>query len=168
MNTTSAHPNTTRGMALLVAIILATVALSIGTALTSLSHQQLALSVAAEQSEYAFYAADAALECALYLDKQQDAFNYDVPGYASECPTISGPESIRFNPYRISGNRQRSDSRISVGHEWFSVEGGIACARFSVVKAASGATTIYARGRNICADGFDPSKVVEQSIKVSY
>ena len=65
-----------RGFTLLIAIIFMSVMLSFGLALGSLSYKQEVLASNAIESQYAFYAADAALECALYDDQQQNLFAY--------------------------------------------------------------------------------------------
>lgn len=65
-----------RGFALLVAIIFMSVMLSFGLALGALGYKQQVLASSATASQYAFYAADAALECALYADQQLNLFDY--------------------------------------------------------------------------------------------
>lgn len=64
------------GFALLIAVIFMSVMLSFGLALGSLSYKQQVLASSAIQSQYAFYAADAGLECALYADQQLTYFDY--------------------------------------------------------------------------------------------
>lgn len=68
--------NEKRGFALLIAVIFMSVMLSFGLALSSLGYKQLVLASTAVESQYAFYAADAALECALYADQQQNLFDH--------------------------------------------------------------------------------------------
>ncbi len=52
------------------------VMLAFGLALGSLSYKQQVLASSAVESQYAFYAADAGLECGLYADQQQNLFAY--------------------------------------------------------------------------------------------
>lgn len=59
------------GFALLIAIIFMSVMLSFGLVLGSFAYKQQMLASSAIDSQYAFYAADAALECALYADQGQ-------------------------------------------------------------------------------------------------
>jgi hypothetical protein len=66
------------GFALLIAVIFMSVMLSFGLALGSLSYKQQVLASSAVQSQYAFYAADAGLECALYADQRDDRFAYPL------------------------------------------------------------------------------------------
>jgi len=65
-----------RGFTLLIAVIFMSVMLSFGVALGSLGYKQQVLASGAIASQYAFYVADTALECALYADQQQNLFDY--------------------------------------------------------------------------------------------
>ena len=80
--------NTQRGFALLIAVIFMTVMLSFGLALGSLSYKQQVLASTAVGSQYAFYAADSALECALYADQQTSSF-VPYPTTPPSEPSIS-------------------------------------------------------------------------------
>lgn len=82
--------NTQRGFALLIAIIFMSVMLTFGLALGSLAYKQQILASSAIESQYAFYAADGALECALYADQQASAFT----PYPSINPPVSSVASI--------------------------------------------------------------------------
>lgn len=64
-----------RGFTLLIAVIFMGVVLAIGTALGSLGYKQALLASSALESQYAFYAADAGLECALRADEQENSFS---------------------------------------------------------------------------------------------
>lgn len=89
--------DTKRGYALIIAIIVMSVMLSFGLSLGSLAYKQSVLASGARESVYAFYAADAALECMLYADQQLNAFSYadhyDNPG----SPPPSSPGNITCN-----------------------------------------------------------------------
>lgn len=78
------HPSP-RGFTLLIAVILTSVLLAVGLALLDVAYKQAVLASTAKQSQYAFYAADSALECALYWDQQQGAFAYTNPLSSITC-----------------------------------------------------------------------------------
>lgn len=59
-----------RGFTLLIAVIFMGVMLSLGLALSSLGYKQVLLAGGATASQYAFFAADAGLECALRADEK--------------------------------------------------------------------------------------------------
>jgi hypothetical protein len=90
------------GFALLVAVIFMSVMLALGLALGSLGYKQEVLASSAVESQYAFYASDTALECALYADQQQNLFaytNYNQGGNPSiNCDGASFPIStVSYN-----------------------------------------------------------------------
>ncbi|MEI6528757.1 MAG: hypothetical protein WCO10_03785 [bacterium] len=60
-----------KGFALLFAVLISSLLLSIGLSIFSVALRELSLSTAARQSVYAFYAADAGRECAMYWDIRQ-------------------------------------------------------------------------------------------------
>jgi Tfp pilus assembly protein PilX len=81
-----------RGFTLLIATIFMSVMLMFGLALASLSYKQQMLASSAIESQYAFYAADSGLECALYADQQQNLFAYTpppIPPAVDTAPSIN-------------------------------------------------------------------------------
>lgn len=73
-----------RGFTLLIAVIFMSVMLTLGLSLSSLGYKQVLLSSTSAESQYAFYTADAALECALYADQQQNLFM--IPSNQPQSP----------------------------------------------------------------------------------
>src|SRR3990167_3135616 len=88
------------GFTLLIAVIFMSVMLAFGLALGSLSYKQQVLASDAIQSQYAFYVADAALECALYADQQQGIFAYP-PENPDSTPSITCDDSPLFPPTKV-------------------------------------------------------------------
>lgn len=74
------------GFALLIAVIFMSVMLTFGLVLGSIAYKQQVLASSAIASQYAYYAADAGLECLLYYDQQLNAFAYP----AVQPPTAPG------------------------------------------------------------------------------
>jgi hypothetical protein len=64
------HPtvNLQKGFTLLLAALIASIVLSLGAAIFAIAQKELALSSIGRNSQFAFYAADTAAECALYWD----------------------------------------------------------------------------------------------------
>ena len=56
------------GFVILVAVLVATVVVALGAFIAAIAVKELELSTSGRESQDAFYAADAALECALYQD----------------------------------------------------------------------------------------------------
>lgn len=154
-----------RGFALFVAIILSAVAATITLALTTLAYKSLLLSSAARESQYAFYAADSALECTLYWDSGQfNSFPYTVaPGSVTmTCAGVSVP---------LSGTAYDTHT-TQYASGWFAVNGGAGCARATVYKTDTSLTpvgSLFADGVNVpCAKvGTDP-RAVERGLRAYY
>jgi len=102
------------------------VMLAFGLALGSLSYKQQVLASSAVQSQYAFYAADAGLECALYADQQQNLFAYtsdmSAPAPSLTCDALAPLSAsvvshtvgqwIVFNRLSLDSNRRCADVTI--------------------------------------------------------
>src|SRR5438067_322100 len=58
----------TRGFTMFFAVLVGSLALSVGLVIFDITVRELALSAAVTQSQYAIYAADSGAECALYWD----------------------------------------------------------------------------------------------------
>jgi hypothetical protein len=63
-----------QGFTILLAALVASLVLSLGISVFSIAQKQLILSSLSRTSQYAFYAADAGAECALYWDLRHTAF----------------------------------------------------------------------------------------------
>lgn len=149
---------TKRGFALLIAVIFTAVMLALGTALASIGYKQQQLAGTAIQSQYAFYAADAALECTLYADQQQDYFDYIRYGGSSAAVSVACDTSVPANYTTFT----TSSYTTGAGANWVtsgrvSLDNNTRCADVTVYKYlspdANGKTTyIYSQGYNVpCA-----------------
>lgn len=64
-----------KGFTLLFAVLISILVMSISTTIISISTRQIILSGTSRESQYAFYAANTALECAYYWDQRGDNFD---------------------------------------------------------------------------------------------
>lgn len=149
------HPH--RGFTLLIAVILSAVSLSLALALLDISYKQVTLAIAAKQSQYAFYNADAAMECALYYDQKLDAFNYTTP-LASGSITCAGLPITAYSTSQSGGVRTTS-FKIQCSPSGSS-------ATVTVRKSSAVATTMYANGYNICNES--DARRIERGLKINY
>ncbi len=62
------------GFTLLFASLIVSLLLSVGIAILNITLQQVLLSSAAKESQFAFYNSDTGIECALYWDKNSQGF----------------------------------------------------------------------------------------------
>lgn len=74
-----------RGFTLLFSALAASLLLAISLSIITISIKESQLSGIARESQYAFYAADAGVECALYWDIVHDKFNPSVPASTITC-----------------------------------------------------------------------------------
>jgi hypothetical protein len=98
--------NKSKGFTLLFAVLAATLVLSVGAAIISVAVRQVLLSGAGRESQYAFYAANTGIECALYWDLQASSTNPESyvfatssdttinSGYGADCVGINISEKI--------------------------------------------------------------------------
>ncbi|MBI2025166.1 pilus assembly PilX N-terminal domain-containing protein [Candidatus Kaiserbacteria bacterium] len=162
---TETGKKTKRGFALLIAVVFMSVMLSFGLALGSLSYKQQVLASSAIQSQYAFYAADAGLECALYADQQENRFAYP-PSAPSSAPTMTCDGSAA-----ISASFSYTASQMVV-YNRVSLDSNKRCADVTVYKpSGAGTTYLFSQGYDVsCATVANPqgTRFVARGINVHY
>ena len=161
-----------QGFALLIAIIFMSVMMTLGLTLGSLAYKQQMLASVAVESQYAFYAADAALECALYADQRQNLFALP-PGFAVSAPlmtcdgtsatyTIAYPTGVVSD---IPGNKWNITERVSL-------DSNTRCADVTIYKPApnTGTTYIFSQGYDVsCAALLVPNaRFVARGLQAHY
>lgn len=160
-----------KGFALIVAVVLSGVAAAVTITLTTLAYKNLMLSSTAKESQYAFYAADSALECALYWDNgAHNVFKYAASptSVTIHCP-IGVDSATAVTLVGSSPDSNTTEYRSG----WFTVN-GTHCARITIYKdsPSSPATKLYADGVNKSCNDFSgssgTSRAVERGLKASY
>jgi Tfp pilus assembly protein PilX len=125
------------------------VMLTFGLALASLAYKQEVIATSGIESQYAFYAADAALECALYADQQQQLFayaNHSAPPslVCNGVATQIGSSAYGPNCFNIGGQ---------CANEWVTstrIQLDAGCADVTVYKpATTGTTYIFSQGYDV-------------------
>ncbi len=175
-----------KGFTIFFAVLVASLALSVGLVIYDLLLRQLALSQVATQSQYAIYAADTGAECALYWDlKYTDAVPGDsdasvfatssrmVPndtGDSASAGTVlcngqdivagAAPISTAWIVDPITTTAATTTFWISMGSAVVS-----ACAKVEVAKNGNPSqTTIISHGYNTCGT----SLRLERSLQINY
>ncbi|MDP2651890.1 MAG: hypothetical protein Q8O94_02020 [bacterium] len=155
-----------RGFALLISIIFMSVMLALGLALSSLGYKQAILASTAIESQYAFYVADAGMECALAADQQQNLFTYPL-SEPSSAPAMTCDGSAPFSTPTFS----------YLPTQWIittrlSLDAGKHCADVTVYKPASlGMSYFFSQGYNVpCATVANPggARFVSRGLKTKY
>lgn len=147
------------GFTLFIAMIVAGVLLLITAGLSNLSIGQAFISSSGRESQYAFYAADTGIECALYWDVGN-------PSGISAFSTSTGATIFcnkdannQGNQWSVGGSSTSIINRINFLPDPY-------CAIVTVTKDISGGTKIESRGYNTC-DLSNPRRV-ERAVRVLY
>ncbi|MDB5195448.1 MAG: seg [Parcubacteria group bacterium] len=159
-----------RGITLLIAVILSSVVLSVALALLDISYKQILLASSAKQSQYAFYNADSAMECALYWDQQKDAFDYTLTPYLDpaqghiSCTDLNG---IQHDIYPSLAPNSSPPPAGFIRTTTFAIPctGGTSGV-ITVAKSNKGGARIYVTGYSTCV-ATDPRRI-ERGLTVTY
>ena len=170
-----AMKKTQQGFALLIAVIFMSVMMALGLALSSLGYKQEVLASSSIESQYAFYAADAALECALYYDQRLNSFDYashgaDNPPNQITCDNATATELPSSYSYTMGSNgRLYVSERLSLDNTH--------CADVTVYKygtpqgSAHITTYIFSQGYDVsCSTVTNPqgARFVSRGINIYY
>jgi len=140
-----------KGFTLLVAILITSVFLIVSFAVINVALKQLILANSAQESQYAFYAADSGTECAVYWDLKNTTSSFDpsTPGSIScNGQTITtGSQTVPTVPTQPSLIGGGGSNTTSI----FSIDFTKGCVIVRVTKAPSGMTTVNSRGYNTCS-----------------
>ncbi|MEK7589834.1 MAG: hypothetical protein AAB475_01100 [Patescibacteria group bacterium] len=145
-----------KGFAMLYAVLVSSILLSIGLAIFNLTVKELLLSSLGRDSQFAFYAADTGAECALYWDFQGDAFASSTPAANINCAN----EDRVVTSINLGGGAYRRTFEMDFSPEPY-------CTIVSVTKYDSPRRTIVeARGYNTC--NIANPRRVERAIRATY
>jgi len=165
------------GITLLITIVVMSLLLFISFAVVNITTKESLFATSGRDSQYAFYAADSGMECAIYWDSQVDPSKFDTSTAGSiTCAglSISGGDTIYGTSTlaRIGGGGGANPT--SVFGLRFNLTGNNpvnSCAIVTVRKYYSGSplvlkTYIKSRGYNTC-DTSNPRRL-ERGIEVTY
>ncbi|MEK7530880.1 MAG: hypothetical protein AAB573_03345 [Patescibacteria group bacterium] len=149
----STHP---RGFTLLMAILTAGIMLALGYAIFNIVSKEILLSSAGRESQFAFFAADTGIECALYYDSKFDAFSTSSPLVDVSCGAASstlvreivGTSATTTFSFQLSSSITRP------------------CVTVIVAKSVPAKTKIESAGYNTCVTT-NPRRI-ERAIRVTY
>ncbi|MDO8623974.1 MAG: hypothetical protein Q7R54_01335 [bacterium] len=178
-----------RGFALLVAVIFVSVVLSLGLALSSLGYKQQILASGGARSQYAFYAADAALECALVdtgKDPAEDPYSYQNGPFVlgkpqPTCGGLATEQAFHFQDICLDsgdcavGERVTS-KRFEIAFSTHLAQqsgSGTLCADVTVYETAGkpgGTTYVFAQGYDVPCSKVDGStnRIVARGISAHF
>lgn len=164
------------GFVALFAVLISSVVLTISLGLLTIAIKEVTLSSSGRESQYAFYAADAGIECGLYWDlRGKDGSmvfptstdsTAQIPGSGILCngqdiTTTRSFEGISYVPWDMDINESEATTTTTF---WINISGK-SCAKVQVAKNG-GLSKVDSYGYNIC--DFNNPRVVERAIRVTY
>jgi len=175
------------GFTLLLASLIASLLLSVGLSMFTIAQKEIILSSLGRDSQYAFYAADAGAECALYWDFK-NAFNPEEATHNATCNSkVIGTYELGVTPPSATSEDlvlggKSYQAGVATTNFWFEqsvsvgTNGGLRkhCINVTVVKRQdkSPATEINARGYSTgCDANGDPiinSRTLERAVRMRY
>jgi hypothetical protein len=152
-----------KGFTLLLAALVATVVLSLGSSIFVIAKKQVTLSSLGRDSQFAFYAADTGAECALYWDIRHDAFGATPPASTS-CDGVAMTQIV------ASGNRSTAPYEIQFQMDLFTGDSTGNCVQVSIQKNTSNPfTVIHADGYSVsCALINSSARALQRSVELHY
>lgn len=154
-----------RGFTILLAALVASLVLSLGISIFTIARKSITLSTMGRDSQFAFYAADTAAECALYWDApDRDAFNTTTPAASIRCDDPDPP-----NPITVSNNLPNWPTVFTFGDVTPFEPNGY-CAVVTVTKRDTPPfTNIHADGYSVpCDQRSSNPRTLERSVELNY
>ncbi len=172
-----------KGFTIFFAMLVGSLSLAVGFAIYDLTVREIDLSAAASQSQYAIYAADSGVECALYWDSKYNT-NESAFGTSSDSvwasdincngqdiaangtpPTPIATPPTGWTPWAIANTATAATTTFTLSM----LPQFTYCARVEVGKFTQGGilyTTIISKGYNNC--GTTGAARLERTLRVSY
>ncbi len=166
----------TGGFTIFFAVLIASLSLSVGLAIYDLLIRELALSQTATQSQYAIYAADTGVECALYWDfkcSPTDCPEGDGSAFATSTASVNPTSAVMCMGQNIVTDPPAWTvaPTATAATTTFTISFSPAhpyCAIVTVAKSIAGTaakTQITSDGYNTCVAG---ALKVERTLRVTY
>ncbi len=181
-----------KGFTLLFAILVSILILAVGASIISIALKQVILSGAGRESQYAFYAANTGLECALYWDlngaliddngearyvfpppNSEGSRRTDLSDISCAGTNITSGSSVYAQNYTTSWVTETNETvfRIVVSNSInSSLDDILYCAEVTVAKSETGDvvyTTITSQGLNTC-DPDNDTRAVQRGLVLQY
>ncbi len=152
-----------KGFTLIFAILISSLLVGIGIAITNLAIRQLSIASVSRESQLAFYAADAGAECALYWDIHGKTLS-PIFYFSS----VYDPNQV--GTLYCGSSSATLTSTLGTGYyqNIFKIQyTSSSCAYVSIKKYFTGRNLIESSGINDCSASVNPYRV-ERSIRIEY
>jgi hypothetical protein len=158
------------GFTLLIAALVSSIVLALGTSIYEIATKQVALSSIGRDSQFAFYAADTAAECALYWDFRFSYFATTTPPGVPD-PTCDG-QSLGATGRSGTYPYTMTSQQINVFSD--TTQGGGYCVQVAVTKSLDPTTqavrtVVHADGYNVsCTSIATAPQALQRSVELHY
>ncbi len=166
------------GFTLLLATLAASIALSLGSSIFSITSKEIQLSSIGRDSQFAFYAADTAAECALYWDFRHSYFSTSTPADpqsqyvcdGQELNATGRPTAIDPQPYPYTMTFQFEPNGYCANVTVLKCDGPIlANGTCTHANPAAVRTIVHADGFNTpCSEIATNKNAVQRSVELNY
>jgi hypothetical protein len=166
MNANMMHmKKSARGFTLLLAVLISSILIALGAALYDIVSKEILLSSAGRESQFAFYAADTGIECALYWDSKGMFSSTSPP--TSGNPIMCGGMTVNDFAYTPDTSSDGYTYSATFSFQYDGVQTN-PCTTVQVVRTfqPSLQTTINSYGHNTCILS-SPTRL-ERAIRVTY
>ncbi len=175
MHTTRRVKQRERGFTLLLAALVSSIVLALGASIFAIAQKEVQLSSIGRDSQFAFYAADTAAECALYWDFRDSYFASSTPqaitpkcdGKAMGPFTVTPTQAQPYQyPYTMTSAQMDLFSGIPKSNPY--------CAQVSITKTYDATTNsvrtvVHANGYSTpCASLTVNTDALQRSVELSY
>jgi hypothetical protein len=179
MMKTQAHASiqhTKKGFALLVAVLISSVVLAVGLSMLNITLKQYIFSGIGRESEIAFYAADAGIECALYFDTSSVAGLFDLTspggnftcmGVTENAPAGGTSGTAKEFEFEWSTSGQTVCTKIGIT-KYFDAGSSIDMGTWGTCDAGATCTQVESRGYNRGCGELSSPRVVERALRANY
>jgi len=162
----SERAKTERGFVVLIAVLLASLFLLLGSSIFTISIRELALSFGAKESQYSFYAADSGIECALYWDFQNTFATSSYSGASPSGINCMNQDITSGSDWVWKQNATETSAETVFGFNLFPDDSDRSDCVKVVVTKNNGTTRIDARGYNTC--NIESQRRFERGLRVTY
>ena len=174
MTTQKNKLNTKQGITLFIAVSIASIVLVLVINILNIAIREIQISGFLRESQEAFYAADAGLECALYYDVFDASTTFPEPG----DPPVSGNINCVGTNILYSSTDNGSVAVTSFALQFSDTDTNTGCAAVTVSKNSStGKTTVESRGVNkndadendtVCNKAPGQTQRLERALRATY
>lgn len=163
-----------KGFTLLLASLIASLLLSVGLSMFTIAQKEIILSSLGRDSQYAFYAADAGAECALYWDFK-NAFKTSEAMHGAKCNSTTvgeyrPPESANIGDL-VLGGKGFVSGKVTNSF-WFEQNGRCIIVELTKHETGSIHTEINSRGYSVKCDAnglpVQHSRALERAVRMQY